>query len=517
MSKYRHSTILSVLILLVSLVLPVNSSASRENVRAPEFPAELPWLNVSRPLVLDDLRGRVVILDFWTYGCINCIHVAEELKRLEETFGEDLVVIGVHSPKFDNERRLSTLRHITLRYDRRHPIVNDIDLRMMRLYRARAWPTLVVLDPQGGVEGYVTGEGHEELLARTVKRLLKDAEDGAMRRALPVALERDRVESSYLAAPGKVAVDGDRVAISDTLHHRLLIADTNGSVLQVIGDGRPGLRDGPPQQARFRTPQGVLFVGKQLYVADTGNHALRKVDLSTGEVTLVAGTGQIGDLKSGEFKASAVGLRSPWDLAWDGIKVYVAMAGTHQIWQYDPKLQRIAAWAGTSREGIEDGKVSEATFSQPSGLAIHDGTLFVADPEASAIRVIDLADQSVKTIVGTGLFDFGDRDGLTEKALLQHPLGIAAADDGKVVVADTYNHKLKIIDLKNRKIATVAGSGSPGRQKNGAMLMNEPGGAAMLGKNVLIADTNNDRILLHDLSEKSTEIWMIKPFVSTGD
>ena len=512
----KQGIILGLLLVMAYAVSPTILGAANANRPAPDFPADLPWLNVSRPLTLADLRGRVVILDFWTYGCINCVHVAEELKRLEEKFDDDLVIIGVHSPKFDNERRLSTLRSITLRYDRRHPIVNDVERRMMHLYRARAWPTLVVLDPLGGVEGYVTGEGHERILEATVKRLLQETKDRPPMNPRPMALERDNLTSSFLAAPGKIAVAGNQVAISDTLHHRIVIANTDGKVLQVIGNGQAGLQDGPADQARFRTPQGMVFVGDQLYVADTGNHALRRVDLPSGKVTRIAGTGRIGDLEFGEFDALDIGLRSPWDLAWDGTRIYVAMAGSHQIWRYDPHRNRIAAWAGTRREGIRDGKVANATFSQPSGLAVFGKNLYVADPEASAIRVIDLSDETVKTLIGRGLFEFGDEDGSLPEARLQHPLGVAPTQDGRVIIADTYNHKLKIIDPTTDTVATLAGTGRPAVGTNGNPLMNEPGGVAVLGENVLITDTNNDRILIFDLLRRLTKVWQLHLKVDDG-
>lgn len=506
-----HAAILRTTLLLLSLLLTHSLVAAAEGNRpAPEFPADLPWLNVSRPLTMDDLRGRVVILDFWTYGCINCLHVAEELKRLEQQFGDDLLVIGVHSPKFDNERRLSTLRSMVLRYQRDHPVVNDTELKLMRLYRARAWPTLVVLDPHGGVEGYVAGEDHEELLARTIRRLLKETPDRPAPPPLPIALERERAAASYLAAPGKISSGNGRVAISDTLHHRILIVNSKGRVLQVIGDGRPGRRDGPASQARFRSPQGTVFVGNQLYVADTGNHLIRKIELATGKVSTVAGKGQIGDLVLGEFDALEIGLRSPWDLAWDGAYIYIAMAGAHQIWRYDPKQQRLTAWAGTRREGIREGEITRATFSQPSGLALHDKMLYVADPEASAIRIVDLSRRLVKTLVGTGLFDFGDRDGPLRRALLQHPLGITVAGDGTLFVADTYNHKIKVIDPGGKMVRTIVGSGRPGAGSAGKLLLNEPGGVAMLGDKVLIADTNNDRILILDPQQRTLRRWALK-------
>lgn len=497
-----------VLLLIYGMLVLPHGAFAEGKTPAPAFPDGLSWLNVSRPLSLEDLRGRVVVLDFWTYGCINCLHVAEELKHLEERFGDDLVVIAVHSPKFENERRLATLRRFVLRYGRTHPVVSDPDMQLMHLYHARAWPTLFVLDPEGHVEGYVAGEGHEALLERTIARLLR-AHPDRQPRALPLALESEKVLSSFLAAPGKVSTDGHRVAISDTLHHRLVITDTEGHLLKIVGEGRPGLRDGGAPLARFNAPQGSAFVGDALYVADTGNHALRRIALDTWEVELVAGTGTIGELQDGDFDAREVGLRSPWDLARDGDILYVAMAGTHQIWQYDPGRGRLSRWAGSGREGIRDGELDSASFSQPSGLAIAQRHLYVADPEASAIRRIDLATRRVDTLIGTGLFDFGDRDGTLALAQLQHPLGVAVTPDHRLLIADTYNHKLKVADLPTGSIVTLLGSGRPGAGDVDRLELNEPAGITVLGSQILIADTNNDRIVAYDLDSSQARVWAI--------
>ncbi len=490
---------------------PDEPAFADEETSAFEFDPELPWLNVARPLTLQELRGRVVILDFWTYGCINCVHVLDDLKRLIQKYPGELVVIGVHSPKFDNEKNLEALRNIVVRYDVEHPVVNDVEHQIGRYYGMRAWPTQVVITPAGEPLGKVEGEGHYDTLERVVgEQILEHAAimDPA---PLPMALERDKLAGSLLAAPGKIAVSDSYVAISDTLHHRVLIADHGGQIKAVYGGPQKGRQDGSIAEARFSSPQGLAFSERGLYVADTGNHLIRYIDLVGYRVTTVAGNGEVDMPRFGEYDALRVGLRSPWGLALRGSTLYIAMAGSHQIWLFDRGKDRLRHYAGSGSEGIDDGSLTRSSFSQPSGLALAGNWLYVADAEDSAVRRIDLDRGRVETLVGTGLFDFGDKDGPFEYARLQHVLGIAAVDDAHIVIADTYNHKLKSLNLKERLIKTLAGTGAPakGPEEGPLNQMNEPGGVAVLGDLVLIADTNNNRILQYDLHAGALREWKL--------
>ncbi|MGB5735509.1 MAG: redoxin domain-containing protein [Thiohalocapsa sp.] len=477
---------------------------------APDFPAGLTWLNVERPLSMQDLRGKVVILDFWTYGCINCIHVMAELEGLRKRFGNKLAVIGVHSPKFENEADIERVKDVLVRYQRAEPVVNDPGHQMMRAYGVRAWPTLAVIDPLGGYVGDVAGEGNEERLARAIDKLLAMYPDAIDETPIALTLGDIVVGNGWFAAPEKIAVGQDRIAVSDSLLNRVLVTDLEGKLLFKIGNDEAGFRDGALAEARFRAPRGLVFAPDgSLYLADTGNHAIRRLDLTAGTVTTIAGTGTKGLLESNESDPLAIDLRSPWDLVLDGDSLYIAMAGEHQIWRMDLAQGKIASFAGSGREGIADGGLKDATFSQPSGLALTDGKLYVADAEASAIREIDLAKGKVRTLVGQGLFDFGDRDGDLADAQLQHAQGVAATADGRVLVADTYNDKLKLLDLERKQVITLLGDGKPG---GGAVTsnprLNEPGGLAVAGNRVLIADTNNGRVLVYDMEDQTTTEWM---------
>ncbi len=495
-------------LLLLTILLSTTAYAGR--IPAPEFPENLPWLNVSRPLTLSDLQGRVTILDFWTYGCVNCIHVVEELRQLEHQFGDALVVIGVHSPKFPNERRLDTLRRILQRYNRQHPIIQDSEQSLMQLYGVRAWPTLMVIDTDGLVVGYVAGEGHTERLARLIEKLLKEADNSEPAPALPLQSDAARIATQPLASPGKIIHSEGDLIISDTLHHRIIIAGIKEKQFLIIGGGSGGFKDGALKSARFSYPQGVIKYENNLFVADTGNHAVRHIDLTTGQVTTLAGTGKVGyDLNSAS-NAKTIKLRSPWDLALRDRSLYIAMAGSHQIWRLELDTGEIGPYAGSGGEGLRNGKLKEATFSQPSGLALLGNRLFVTDAEASAIREINLDTEIVTTLVGRGLFDYGDIDGVAGSAKLQHPVGISVLDEDHLLIADTYNHKIKSYQLSSGRVTTLIGSGLPGRgEETLGDSLNEPGGVAAAGDSIWIADTNNDRIIRYERSSNRLIPWDI--------
>ena len=497
---------------LVFLLISQNTMA-KPHPKAIEFDSKLPWLNVSRPLTMKDLKGKVVILDFWTYGCINCIHVLEDFRKLEKKYKNKIAIIGIHTPKFDNEKNLETLRRIVVRYNIEHPVVNDIDSVMARQYGMRAWPTQFLIDPQGKILGRVVGEGNYNLFVENIDKLLKEQAADLSNHKLPIALEKKSFAKSMLAAPGKIAVSPDQemIAISDTLHHRIIITNKQGKIIKYIGGKESGYKNGNAKQARFLTPQGLIFSNNGLYVADTGNHTIRYIDLKTGNVKTVAGNGKNEVHIGKNYKATSIGLRSPWALALQDSQLYIAMAGIHQIWKFDIEEKTIGRWAGSGDESIDDGNLNQAGFSQPSGLSIINNKLYVADSEDSAVRVIDLKKNQVKTLVGSGLFDFGDKDGNFKKARLQHVLGVASNDPNLIYIADTYNHKLKLLNLKTKTISTVAGTGKPGMSSGKATksAINEPGGLVFLGNNILIADTNNNRIMQYNPTKKTLNEWKV--------
>ena len=463
-------------------------------VPAPEFPQNLAWLNTGRPITLADLRGKIVLLDFWTYGCINCMHVIPELKQLEEKYADELVVIGVHSAKFENEGETENIRRIIQRYELGHPVINDNEFRVWQEFGAQAWPTFVLIDPLGNIVGYQSGEGIYELFDQIIGTMEQEFAAELDRTPLELVLERESLANLPLLFPGKVLADpiGERLFIADTNHDRIVVTDLAGQVEATIGSGLAGFQDGSFSTARFFRPQGLTLAdANTLYVADTENHAIRRVDLAAETVQTVAGTGSQVYQQQSNGPALTIGLNSPWDVLYHDGLVYIAMAGQHQLWRYDPNSETVQLFAGSGREELQDGPLRSAGLNQPSGLTTDGERLFIADSEASAIRAADIDPEGeLSTIVGTGLFDFGDVDGAGDKVRLQHPLGIVAAD-GELFVADTYNSKIKRIDPNTRISTTLLGGPGAGWQDGSEPLFDEPGGLSIIGDQLYIADTNN--------------------------
>ncbi len=488
------------------------------SVPAPEFPDGLDWLNTEQPLSLAELRGKVVLLDFWTYGCINCMHNFPGLKQLEAEYSDELVVIGVHSAKFENEGDTDNIRQIILRYDLEHPVVNDNEFLVWNTWGVRAWPTLVLIDPRGNVVGRHSGEGVYPVLKPVIESLVNEFDELRLldRTPLKLRLEKEGRPSTVLSFPGKVLADPEagRLFVADTNHHRIIQADINtGQVQAVFGTGAPGLMNGAAAQAQFNNPQGMALAGDTLYVADVDNHAIRSIDLISGRVDTVVGTGnQASRYPPVAGVAPEVELNSPWDLALAGDDLYIAMAGSHQIWQLGLDDGILEPLAGSGREGTLNGPRAGAELAQPSGLALGpDNRLYFADSESSSIRWVELAGNSplVGSLAGGDqtLFQFGDVDGVGSGALLQHPLGIVS--DGQLIyVADTYNNKIKRIDPASGEVKTWLGE-DYGWRDGEQPLFYEPGGLDLVEGVLWVADTNNHVIRRVDLDTGLTSTLVL--------
>lgn len=468
---------------------------------APPFPEGLTWFNVAEPVALEDLRGKMVLLDFWTLGCINCQHIVPDLERLEAEFADSLVVIGVHSGKYDTEHADDSVRESIERLGISHPVVNDPDFAFWNAYGARAWPTLVLVDPEGRIAGARAGEGVYAAFRPALAAM--EAEFGERIDRTPFAVQPNAsAASSVLRYPSDVAIDkhGDRLFIADAGHNRILVATLDGELVRVVGTGEQGFADGGATEARFNQPQGISVSqdGMRLFVADTRNHAVRVVDLESWEVKTVAGTGaRLRSIPSGSVAARETDLASPWGLVEHAGTLYVSMAGSHQVWSMDLETGEIQIYAGTSREGLNDGdRLDEATLAQPSGIVSDGEALLWADAEGSAIRRLGFAGDNVETLIGTGLFDFGDRDGIGLEAQLQHPQDLALVVGDVLYIADTYNHKLRALDLATGEVTTFVGSGGRGWADGEAdeALFDEPSGIDLTAGTLYVADTNNHLI-----------------------
>ncbi|GIF43800.1 hypothetical protein Axi01nite_81110 [Actinoplanes xinjiangensis] len=428
-------------------------------MRAPELKGR-GWLNTGgKALTLADLRGKILILDFWTFCCINCLHVLDELRPLEEKYGDALVVIGVHSPKFEHERDPVALAAAVERYGVHHPVVDDGDMHVWQQYAAKAWPTLAVVDPEGYLVASMAGEGHAEGLSRLIDELITRHEaNGTLHRGDGPYVPPPAPEG-LLRFPGKaIELPGGNLLVSDSARHSLVELTPDGETLvRRIGIGVRGEPFSEPQGLVLLPPSVAEVAGYDVVVADTVNHQLRGFSTATGEVTLVAGSGRPwrSSVDDHAHDALAADLSSPWDLAWFDEKVVIAMAGIHQLWWFDPIKRTVGVYAGTTVEALRDGPIPDVWMAQPSGLSVSaDGVrLWIADSETSALRWVE--DGVLHTAVGQGLFDFGHVDGPAAEALFQHPLGVAALPDGSVLVADTYNGAVRRFDPASNEVSTV--------------------------------------------------------------
>ncbi len=520
-----------------------------DGVRAPDFPKDAVWLNTRGPIRMQDLRGKFVLLDFWTYCCINCIHVLPELKKLEKAYPNELVVIGVHSAKFLAEKDTKNIEEAILRYEIEHPVVNDAEHRIWNTYGARSWPTIGLIDPTGRFVGRSTGEFRFEDLDRLFKAAIPYYRENKLLDERPIRFDllANRQQPTPLRFPGKILADSaqKRLFISDSNHNRIVVANEDGQLLNIIGSGKIGSKDGPFDEAEFDHPQGCFLRGDQLYVADTENHLVRVADLTKKTVRTIAGIGsqartafpgadRLGRPGPNGFvgKPKETALNSPWALYIRDELLYIAMAGPHQIWTMPLDESAIGPYAGNGREDIVDGRllpreayqlapeneVSFSSFAQPSGLAADKDWLYVADTEGSSIRAVPFDPRKqVRTVVGTAhfpngrLFRFGDRDGKKMEVELQHAIGIAH-HDGTLYITDTYNNKIKKIDAATGDTETLAGTGKPGRGDQPAEF-DEPAGIAFSNGRLFVADTNNHliRVVALDGSVSTLKIAGLQP------
>jgi thiol-disulfide isomerase/thioredoxin len=472
----------------------------------------LQWFNVPAPLPIASLHGRVVILDFWTEGCINCIQIIPTLRRIEEKFPDQVVVIGVHSPKFANEKNAASVKDAIRRYDLHHPIIHDPQMTIWRAYGVQAWPTLVVIDADGTIAGVVPGEPDPDRMLGAIEHLVgTSAKAGTLKPAALDLTPLPEPKGNFLF-PGKLKpVPGQvkRWALADGGHNQIVLLDDSGKELERYGSGEPGLLDGAKDKARFHHPQGLVASGDAIYVADTENHAIRKIGLATGAVTTLAGIGKRGIQLGAPAPGATAALASPWDLEKKGDQLFFANAGTHQIGVLDLKTGTVAALAGTGEEGLRDGLAAKASLAQPSGLALSaDGkTLYVADSESSAVRAITLSnDPQIMTLVGAGLFDFGWVNGDFGKARLQHPLGVAI-DGNTLLVADTYNSTVRELDLPKHEVEDFDG-GKFTCVDPVCVPTREPAGIFVdTPDRILLVDTGNHRIDEYRPSSKTYHTW----------
>ncbi|MEN8722478.1 MAG: redoxin domain-containing protein [Alphaproteobacteria bacterium] len=482
-------------------------------ITAPAFPTDnVSWLNTEAPLTLDQLRGKLIILDFWTFCCINCMHILPTLRALEEEFADDLVVIGVHTPKFASEHDEDNVAQAIARYDIRHPVLHDPGYQTWQAYTVRAWPTLVFVSPDGKVIGNAPGEPDPDKLKAAVGDLIARGKSENMMAGPAFPFQPPANRTSTFSFPGKIkptparfAIPDAHMIVADGGHHQIAALDKNGQTIKRFGSGTAGFHDGAGADASFRDPQGFAVTPAAIYVADTGNHALRKIDLVNDCVTTLAGNGKRGMIVSAPQQADQSALASPWDLEHTPMGLAIANAGTHQLLLYHEDDALITPLAGTGGEDIVDGPALNALLAQPSGLYWNDASqaLYFADSETSAIRA--LKNNQVETLVGTGLFDFGHVNGDFTSARLQHALGLFSNAE-ILLVADSYNHVIRQMNIADQTVSDW---------DDGMTCLDpvclplaEPAGICVDNDGaVYLSDTNNHRLLRFDPAKQHYQTW----------
>ncbi len=452
---------------------------------APDFPADLEWVNTGNPPRIAELRGRVIVLWFWTYDSVNCWNLVPDLRLLAERYHDGVTVIGVHCPKYPRQRAGESVLAAVNRLGLRHAVAHDCGFRLWRDYAIEAWPSVAVVDAEGRLAAVFAGEGRRDEIDACIAALLDEAalHDLRVFESTPPALRPE--PRLALAFPGKVLADEKFLYVADSGHHRVLECRHDGRVMRVFGSGNAGYGDGASAMACFEDPQGLARHGNALYVADRGSHAVRRIDLESGMVSTVLGTGRPGRSRPDGVDALTCALNSPLDLAVIGDDVYVAVAGQNQIWRLDLATGLVSMLVGNGDLGLADGTGDAAKLAQPCGLAVAGRDLVVADSEASAVRIVHVDDGRIETLLGLGLYEFGDATGNREQARLQHPLAVAADKRGTIYIADSYNDSIKLLRRKTGEV----------RRMRMQYRLQEVQGLCLAGNLLWIANTN-----LHEIA-----------------
>lgn len=457
---------------------------------APELPPGLPWLNAPSGS-LHEQRGRIVALAFVNAASAWCGQRLAELAVLQARYLGRLQTLVVNVPRFDSERDPQSSLKRLRRHGTSFPIAHDANWAAWQAFGIEAWPTVLLIDGEGVIRHRLVGMEVLAELERSVAALC-DALNAPPEDDLRTLRESHPEPRLPLRFPTALAATADRLFVADSGHHRILECTHGGRVLRQFGMAGADLVDGELTQAAFRNPHGLAVVRESLYVADTGNHALRRVHLNTGAVDTLCGNGRAADPVEGVVThARGVSLNQPLALAVINNQIHIAMGGDNRVWSYDLGSRELRARAGSGQVEVRDGSGPMAAFAQPTALAAVHQTLYVCDALGSAIRSLQVRSDTVQTLVGQGPWVFGAEDGPRDSARLQHPQGIAvSADAPQMWIADSGNGSLRTLRLGGGEVATVALPRA----------LHGPTGLALSGGTLWIAETDAHAVLRYDIA-----------------
>lgn len=478
------------------------------------------WLNLARKIEKKDLKNRIILLDFWTHSCVNCLHIIPEIKKLEKEFGNKILVIGVHSGKFENEKDIESIRKAVLKYVIDYPIVNDSMLKIWNEFEINARPTVVLIDPRGRVKKTYIGENDIKYARKTIKKLVEKYRYHLNRDELPILLEKNKIIKTVLSYPTKIShskkfsyksYSGPAFFIANSARNSIIVAKENGEIITQIGLKDVGLQDGIFDVARFNFPSGILYNDGILYVADTQNHALRAINFKSGRVETLIGNKERGLVLKGETDALNFALALPLDLEFlgDKNKIAIANSGTNQILLFDLKTNKIKPLAGSGVEGIIDGKFPKNSLTQTSSLSFYDGNLYFIDSSTSSLRVYE-KDGNIRTLIGDNLSDSGGhKDGDKKTALMQHPLDLFVNKNG-VYISDSFNHKIRKYQFNSKTIKDLFGD-KRGNSLGENVEFDEPDGVVIVDNDMFVVDGNNNRIVKINFDKMKSSLLNIMP------
>ena len=458
---------------------------------APEFPASLEWLNLTDPLRMAQLRGKVCAIAFVNLGSAWCQQRLADLGHLRARHRERLQVVAVHVPRFDAEREVRRSSKRSHAQQHEFPIAHDGDWTLWQHYGIEAWPTVVLLDGEGNVRERIVGEGGLRELDARVAALISELTPQLLNPD-PVRLRRSGEPPLPMRFPVGLALSGNYLYVADSGHHRVLECDTSGRILRQFGSGSPGFIDGPMELAALSRPHGLFVQRDVLYVADTGNHAVRAIELRTGDIATVCGAGRPGTTVEGPLAdPRAVALDQPRDVILAGDKLFIATAGDNRIWRLDLGTSTLKLVAGNGRLSVTDGTMAMASFAEPVSLACVQQSLYVCEAVGSAVRSVHTRTGQVTTLVGQDPWQFGRVDGARTDARLQNPQAVALDPEAPVLwIADSGNDTLRRLRLGGGELTTYE---LPQR-------LHAPAGLAVSAEAVWIADTDAHAVLRLDPS-----------------
>jgi DNA-binding beta-propeller fold protein YncE len=412
----------------------------------PTLPASLQWLNAAEPPALAR-RGRLTALAFVNAGSTWSMQRLLDLQALSARHPRHLRILGVHMPRFDHERDGRRVLKRIQRHGVRVPVAVDPDWASWQQLGLRAWPTVLLLDGEGKVIARVEGDGASAEIEGSLQAFVDAApqESGEDDPAVPVHRDQD----SQLRFPIGLAVNDQYLYVADSGRHRVLECTHAGRIVRQFGTGDEGFVDGGAGLGAFRRPHGLALLREMLYVADTGNHAIRRINLRSGDIDTLCGSGRRGAAKEGPVQdPRSVSLDTPRAVAVTADQLHIALAGENRIWSFELGRAHLTFRAGSGELAVRDGIGAMAAFAQPVALAGVMQKLYVCDSAGSAVRAMQLRENSVQTLVGQGAWEFGHADGARAIAQMQEPQAIALDPDAPLLwIADTGNDRLRSLRL----------------------------------------------------------------------